>query len=157
MVVMLNEKFRENVPAWEGFADSPDLIPTFFQRLFSVQLSGLKMHERTAVLIFFIHAFQSLENDAVSRQVLRLVQLTSWHSLSPGRLQVISHIQYSLFRKDCKRDDLFHLQIWYEMIKITYSKFQSRSHLYDHDCHFVSWDSFYLLLTFWSISWDYKL
>ena len=90
MVVMLNEKFRENVPAWDGFSGQPELIPVFFQRLFSIQQEGLKMHERTAILVFFIHAFQSLENDPVSKQVLRLVQLSSWHSLSPGRLQVSS-------------------------------------------------------------------
>ena len=87
MVLMLNEKFRENVPAWDGFASSSNLIPVFFQRLFSVEQASLKMHERNAVLVFFIHAFQSLENDAISKQVLRLVQLSSWHALSPGRLQ----------------------------------------------------------------------
>jgi intron-binding protein aquarius len=88
MVVMLNEKFRENVPAWEGFTAYPDHIPTFFQKLFEMDLEGLRMHERVSFLVFFIHAFQSLENDAVSKQVLRLVQLPLWHSLSPGRLQV---------------------------------------------------------------------
>lgn len=88
MVVMLNEKFRENVPAWEGFAGYSDLIPIYFQRLFALRFDDLKMHERVSFLVFFIHAFQSLENDAISKQVLRLVQLPLWHSLSPGRLQV---------------------------------------------------------------------
>jgi len=69
MVVMLNEKFRENVPAWEGFAAHPDRIPIFFQRLLKVDLEDLLMHERVSFLVFFIHAFQSLEHDAVSKQV----------------------------------------------------------------------------------------
>ena len=86
---MLNEKFRENVPAWDGFAEYPDLIPIYFQKMFALRLDDLKMHERVSFLVFFIHAFQSLENDAISKQVLRLVQLPLWHSLSPGRLQVI--------------------------------------------------------------------
>ena len=88
MVVMLNEKFRENVPAWEGFAAYPAHIPVFFQRLFQADRGALRMHERVSFLVFFIHAFQSLEHDAVSKQVLRLVQLPLWHSLSPGRRQV---------------------------------------------------------------------
>lgn len=88
MIVMLNEKFRENVPAWNGFEAVPDLMPIFFSKLFAMPLAGLKMHEQVAFLVFLIHAFQSLENEAVSRQVLRLVQLPLWHSLSPGRLQV---------------------------------------------------------------------
>ena len=89
MVVMVNEKFRENVPAWEGFGPFPDHIPAFFQQLYGLRAARqLQMHERVSYLVFFIHAFQSLENDAVSKQVLRLVQLPMWHSLSPGRLQV---------------------------------------------------------------------
>lgn len=88
MVVMLNEKFRENVSAWDGFEQYPELIPAFFQKLFSVPTDTLRMHQRVSFLVFFIHAFQSLENEAISRQVLRLVQLPLWHSLSAGRLQV---------------------------------------------------------------------
>ena len=97
MVVMLNEKFRENVPAWNGFEAHSDLIPVFFQKLFNVQLSDLHMHERVSFLVFFIHAFQSLENEAISKQVLRLVQLPLWHSLSTGRLQVsFQHLFHAL-------------------------------------------------------------
>ena len=88
MAVMLNEKFREGVPAWDGFDAHPELIPVFFQKLFAMQLGELKMHERVSFLVFFIHAFQSLENEAISKQVLKLVQLSMWHSLSPGRLEV---------------------------------------------------------------------
>lgn len=88
MVVMINEKFRENVLAWEGFAGFPELLPAFFQRLYSLKLESLRMHERASFLHFLIHAFQSLENDTISKQILRLVQLPLWHSLSPGRLQV---------------------------------------------------------------------
>lgn len=88
IVVMLNEKFRENVPAWEGFASRPEIVPALFQRLFSLDWKGLQLHERVAFLVFFIHSFQSLENELVSKQVLRMVQLQLWHSLSPGRLEV---------------------------------------------------------------------
>lgn len=88
MAVMLNEKFRENVPAWEGFAAHPTLLPSFFQRLYRVALRSIRMHERVSFLHFCIHAFQSLEHEVVSKQVLRLVQLPMWHRLSPGRLQV---------------------------------------------------------------------
>ena len=88
MVIMINEKFRENVLAWEGFAGFSELLPIFFQRLYTLNLEGLRMHEKIAFLLFLIHAFQSLENDTISKQILRLVQLPLWSSLSPGRLQV---------------------------------------------------------------------
>ena len=32
MVVMLKEKFRENVPAWDGFASHPDVIPALLPK-----------------------------------------------------------------------------------------------------------------------------
>ena len=46
------------------------------------------MHERVTYLLFIIHAFQSLEQEAVRVQVLKLVSLPLWHALSRGRLQV---------------------------------------------------------------------
>lgn len=88
MAVMLNEKFREGVPAWEGFEGFEAALPAFFSRLYELRPETLRMHERVSYLVFFIHAFQSLETEAISRQVLKLVQLPLWHSLSPGRLQV---------------------------------------------------------------------
>ncbi len=43
---------------------------------------------QVAYLVFAINAMQSLENEAVRAQVLKLVNLQLWHALSPGRLKV---------------------------------------------------------------------
>ena len=88
---MVNEKFRENVPAWNSFEQQREKFPAFFARVLG--LLGMEdalqhMHERVTYLLFIIHAFQSLEQEAVRVQVLKLVSLPLWHALSRGRLQV---------------------------------------------------------------------
>jgi intron-binding protein aquarius len=92
---MVNEKFRENVPAWGGFAARLEALPSLFERILALRAPCAgpggrpwHTHERVTYLMFAIHAFQSLENEAVRRQVLRLVSLPLWHALSRGRLQV---------------------------------------------------------------------
>ena len=47
---------------------------------------------QVAYLVFAINAMQSLENEAVRAQVLKLVNLQLWHALSPGRLKVREQI-----------------------------------------------------------------
>lgn len=95
MQTMVNEKFRENVPAWTGFSANMDKFPAFFNRVVRLQSSdrAWQTHERVTYLLFFIHAFQSLEQEAVRTQALKLVSLPLWYSLSRGRLQVSSHYQ----------------------------------------------------------------
>lgn len=87
---MVNEKFRENVPAWTGFSAHMDKFPAFFSRVVKLQSSerAWQTHERVTYILFFIHAFQSLEQEAVRKQALKLVSLPLWYSLSRGRLQV---------------------------------------------------------------------
>lgn len=92
---MVNEKFRENVPAWSSFSVRAEALPALFERIFALRAPATgpggrpwHTHERVTYLVFAIHAFQSLENEAVRRQVLRLVSLPLWHALSRGRLQV---------------------------------------------------------------------
>ncbi|KAG1668022.1 hypothetical protein FOA52_006555 [Chlamydomonas sp. UWO 241] len=97
IVLMVNEKFRESVPAWACFhASSKDAFPDFFRRVTALGSGGegereLKVHERTAFMVFTINVFQSLEDEMVRGVVLRLVSLPLWHALSPGRLQLELH------------------------------------------------------------------
>jgi hypothetical protein len=106
MQTMVNEKFRENVPAWTGFAANMDKFPAFFSRVVSLQNSdhAWQTHERVTYLLFFIHAFQSLEQEAVRTQALKLVSLPLWHLLSRGRLQVSSHC-HSILRPNTAQQD----------------------------------------------------
>jgi intron-binding protein aquarius len=88
---MVNEKFRENVPAWDGFAGGPpEKFASFFGAVLALRgdAAGWQTHERVTYLLFIIHCFQSLEQEAVRKQALQLVSLPLWHALSRGRLQV---------------------------------------------------------------------
>ncbi|KAG2495214.1 hypothetical protein HYH03_006820 [Edaphochlamys debaryana] len=101
IVLMVNEKFRESIPAWTCFHTREDAFPGFFKRVLSLKDGrdgklALKMHERTAYVLFMIRCFQSLEDEMVRAQVLRVVSLPLWHSLSAGRLQLELHAHESL-------------------------------------------------------------
>ncbi|BBN15051.1 intron-binding protein aquarius [Marchantia polymorpha subsp. ruderalis] len=98
IILMVNEKFRENVPAWRCFHDREDVFPAFSQRVFT--LKDEKEHvwnirEKINYLLYMIHCFQSLEDEMVRGPVLKLAHLKLWHALSPGRLQLefFSHPQ----------------------------------------------------------------
>ncbi|MEE6527754.1 hypothetical protein FKM82_029352, partial [Ascaphus truei] len=68
---MVNEKFRENVPAWETFKKKPEHFPFFFKRIMEASVaaeegSDLTLHERTVLLLFLDHCFNSLVTSALT-------------------------------------------------------------------------------------------
>ena len=95
IAAIVAEKARENVPAWDCFADrDPEVFAGFFSRLLAIKSErALSSHERVTYLLFVIHAFQSLENTLVWSQVKTLVWLPLWMKLSPGRRKVRPHAQ----------------------------------------------------------------
>eukprot|EP00879_Flechtneria_rotunda_P011994 GHRR01012527.1.p1 GENE.GHRR01012527.1~~GHRR01012527.1.p1 ORF type:complete len:1484 (+),score=529.45 GHRR01012527.1:151-4602(+) len=103
IIIMVNEKFREGVPAWTAFQTRKDVFPAFFARVLALRsdeaCASLSQHEVTAYLLFIINAFQSLENEMVRAQVLKLVSLPIWHGLSPGRLQLELAAQPALAKR----------------------------------------------------------
>lgn len=88
---IVNEKYRENVPAWEVFKKAPDHFPEFFKRIMEACLSGeqfgLSLKEQTVLLLFLDHCFNSLEVDLIREQVQKLVSLPMWMCLLQTRLQ----------------------------------------------------------------------
>ena len=78
VVMMVNEKFREGVSAWTPFRDAPEKFAGFFQRVMRVKSEKkLSLPEKTAHLVFLVHAFQSLERASsacTSRSAIRLVR-----------------------------------------------------------------------------------
>ncbi|CAI9278954.1 unnamed protein product [Lactuca saligna] len=89
MILMINEKFRENVAAWICFYDRKDIFKAFLERVLCLKEGkSLSIAEKTNYLLFMINAFQSLEDDIVSKKVMRLASLHCWHSLSFGRFQM---------------------------------------------------------------------
>ncbi|WZZ55558.1 hypothetical protein YC2023_055665 [Brassica napus] len=99
MILMINEKFRENVAAWICFHDREDLFKKFLQKVLRLKEGrGLTIAEKTNYLVFMINAFQSLEDGVVNKTVLSLAGLQSWHSLSYGRFQVGDWFRQILLR-----------------------------------------------------------
>ncbi|XP_019132715.2 RNA helicase aquarius isoform X1 [Larimichthys crocea] len=88
---IVNEKFRENVPAWEVFKKEPSHFPYFFKCVMQAVLAGdeagLTLKEQTVLLVFLDHCFNSLEVDLIREQVQQLISLPMWMCLLPSRLQ----------------------------------------------------------------------
>ncbi|KAL4586293.1 hypothetical protein LXL04_010929 [Taraxacum kok-saghyz] len=100
MILMINEKFRENVAAWICFYDRKDTFKAFLERVLCLKEGRtLSIAEKTNYLLFMINAFQSLEDDIVSKKVMRLASLHCWHSLSFGRFQMELCLNPDLIKK----------------------------------------------------------
>lgn len=88
IVIMLNEKFRERVQAWDAFKKNNHHFPDFFQQLLHACLEDelvVTLREQTALLVFLNHCFNSMEVALCRDQVKRLVSLSMWVSLQPAR------------------------------------------------------------------------
>ncbi|KAL1367940.1 hypothetical protein AAHE18_02G085100 [Arachis hypogaea] len=100
IILMVNEKFRENVAAWVCFYERKDVFEGFLERVLHLKEGrDLSIAEKTNYLVFMINAFQSLEDEVVSKIVLRLASLKSWYSLSYGRFQMELCLNPGLIKK----------------------------------------------------------
>ncbi|CAI9769470.1 unnamed protein product [Fraxinus pennsylvanica] len=100
MILMINEKFRENVAAWICFYDRKDVFKAFLEKVLRLREGrSLTIAEKTNYLLFMINAFQSLEDEIVSERVMRLASLECWHSLSYGRFQMELCLNENLIKK----------------------------------------------------------
>ncbi|KAL3024894.1 hypothetical protein AAZX31_04G149800 [Glycine max] len=80
IIIMVNEKFRENVAAWTCFHERKDAFKGFLESVLRLKEGReLSIAEKTNYLVFMINAFQSLEDVVVSRTILRLANLKSWY------------------------------------------------------------------------------
>ncbi|KAH7056430.1 aquarius, isoform CRA_c [Linnemannia elongata] len=81
IVLMINEKFRSRVGAWSAFEESPEHFPALFEQVLRrcLQESDLKL--KRYLVVFMINCFQSLENPLIRSECMRLVSLSTWHSL----------------------------------------------------------------------------
>ncbi|KAL5192903.1 RNA helicase aquarius [Glycine soja] len=93
-------KFRENVAAWTCFHERKDAFKGFLESVLRLKEGReLSIAEKTNYLVFMINAFQSLEDEVVSRTILRLANLKSWYSLSYGRFQMELCLNPGLIKK----------------------------------------------------------
>jgi intron-binding protein aquarius len=89
LVLMVNEKFREQVMSWEPFEKRADVFPTLFSSVLALHEKASTSHrERSMIVLFLIHAFQSLENAMVRGVALAQVSLPLWQHLSLARLEL---------------------------------------------------------------------
>ncbi|KAH9709891.1 P-loop containing nucleoside triphosphate hydrolases superfamily protein [Citrus sinensis] len=120
MILMVNEKFRENVAAWICFYDRKDIFRGFLERVLRLKEGReLSIAEKTNYLVFMINTFQSLEDEIVSKTVLRLASLQSWHSLSYGRFQMELCLNPDLIKK------------WKRMVKREFKEAMKRGEPFD--------------------------
>ncbi|OQR72475.1 intron-binding protein aquarius-like [Tropilaelaps mercedesae] len=88
IVVMVNEKFRERIPAWRAFLESPENFPGFFRRVMQAALdekSEFTNREHTSLLIFLIHCFNSVEVELIRKEIVKVVSLRMWSEILSGR------------------------------------------------------------------------
>ena len=88
IIVIVNEKFRERVPAWTAFQYRPDEFSGFFHAVLKWTVAPpdqISILEQTKLLIFLDHCFTSMEVDLVRVQVQRLVSLPMWICLLDSR------------------------------------------------------------------------
>ncbi|GBL77335.1 RNA helicase aquarius [Araneus ventricosus] len=86
IVIMVNEKFRERVPAWEPFKAEPENFPIFFKQvLHSVLDDSVSLREKTCLLVFLVHCFNSCEVEIIRENVKKLVSLSIWMNILPER------------------------------------------------------------------------
>lgn len=106
IVVIVNEKFRERVPAWEVFKQAPNQFGTLFTRTLHLLLDqeGVTLREQAILLIFLNHCFNSLEVDLIRGQVQELVALPIWSNLLPGRRE-------DLFKKNPKYRKFYNVML----------------------------------------------
>lgn len=85
IVVMVNEKFRERVPAWDAFIQNPDNFPAFFRRVLEISLTteGFSYLEQTAILVFLVNAVNSVEVDLIRKEMVKLCSLNILINLFP--------------------------------------------------------------------------
>lgn len=89
IVFMANEKIRERVQLWPIFSEKPEHFTTFFRRVLEMCLpvdQEIQMPERTALLVFINHCFNSMEVELCRQQIKRLVSLSMWTCLQPSKV-----------------------------------------------------------------------
>eukprot|EP00026_Physarum_polycephalum_P000742 Phypoly_transcript_00743.p1 GENE.Phypoly_transcript_00743~~Phypoly_transcript_00743.p1 ORF type:complete len:1358 (+),score=249.61 Phypoly_transcript_00743:43-4116(+) len=87
IIIMVNEKFRENVQAWDCFHTREDVFPEFFARVLALNTDHkMTIHEKVYYILFLVNCFQSFEDQMVRQQTIKLVSYHLWFNMSEGRL-----------------------------------------------------------------------
>ncbi|KAF9919175.1 hypothetical protein FBU30_011136 [Linnemannia zychae] len=94
IVLMVNEKFRSRVGAWSVFEESPEHFPKFFEQVLRLCLEETDLKLKRYLIVFMINCFQSLENPLIRSECMRLVSLSTWHSLVSAKRREVEFKEY---------------------------------------------------------------
>ncbi|KAK0408994.1 hypothetical protein QR680_004283 [Steinernema hermaphroditum] len=82
IALLINEKFRERIDAWECITQKPDEFVHFFRKVLEFALDDeVSMLEQTALITFLINCFNSVEVDVVRQQFMPLINFPIWGCL----------------------------------------------------------------------------
>uniref|UniRef100_A0A7E4VRV5 Intron-binding protein aquarius n=1 Tax=Panagrellus redivivus TaxID=6233 RepID=A0A7E4VRV5_PANRE len=93
IVLMVNEKFRERIPAWDTFTTASKHFSAFFSRVCRIALDEtpdkFTYAEQTAVLSFLVNAVNSVEVEVVRKEIVKLCSLAVLTNLYPSQRNAI--------------------------------------------------------------------
>lgn len=92
VVVLVNEKFRERVPAWDSFVKHPGPFPNFLRHLMKACLDTTRkftQKEQTHMIVFLNHLYNSIETDLIRNGISHTVSYNILECLSEGQLQTV--------------------------------------------------------------------
>lgn len=86
IILMLNEKFRENIDVWNLFEEDAGKFSLFVDSITKLSLKDeLNIKEKVCILLFFIKLFGSLEVDLVRQELAKYISPSIWLNLSVER------------------------------------------------------------------------
>ncbi|VDM58006.1 unnamed protein product [Angiostrongylus costaricensis] len=87
IVVMLNEKFRERIDAWQCFVNKPEHFASFIHRVLELSLdeNDRSNSEQCAIVTFLVNSFNSVEVDIVREQMSKLTHMSIWMNILPSQ------------------------------------------------------------------------
>lgn len=98
VVMLINEKFRERIPAWKSFEVHPVPFRAFFQHLSTALLDStnkFSLKEQMHMIIFLNHLYNSIESDLIRDEISNTISYHILTCLSEGQLQnVLKEIPY---------------------------------------------------------------
>ncbi|CAL4185042.1 unnamed protein product [Meganyctiphanes norvegica] len=92
VVVLVNEKFRERVPAWDSFEKQPENFPIFLRHLMKALLDAdntFSHKEQTSLVMFLNHLYNSIESELIRNGISHTVSYNILECLSEGQLQSV--------------------------------------------------------------------
>ncbi|KAF2366652.1 Intron-binding protein aquarius N-terminal [Trinorchestia longiramus] len=105
VVVVINEKFRERIPAWGSFESHPGPFKAFFRHLSAALLddSGrYSLREQMNMVVFLNHIYNTIESDLIREEISNTISYNILTCLSKGQLQNIFK-EFPVISKGVKR------------------------------------------------------